>query len=163
MALLPGEDRPLLYIHLHNGFHSPEELLQLLQNHDPVCICLQQLILGSRFLPTPQGYVSFTSAIRGPHGQGIVGILLRRSVPGSEVPLCTPLHAVAVRIHLRQTYTVCSLYLAPGVPIARDDLVELLQQLPEPFFVIGDFNIRLPFWGDTAFSNFGFFSLLCEL
>ena len=47
-----------------------EELLQLLQNHDPVCICLQELILGSRFLPAPRGYISFISSIRSPHGRG---------------------------------------------------------------------------------------------
>ena len=73
-------------------------------------------------------------------------------IPGSEVPLRTPLHDVAVRIHLRRTYTVCSLYLAPGVPIARDDLVELLHQLSEPFLLVGDFNIRHPSWGDTVAS-----------
>ena len=71
----------------------------------------------------------------------------------SEIPLRTPLYAVAVRIHLRQTYTVCSLYMAPGVPITRDDLVELLRQLPEPFLLVGDFNIRHPSWGDTVASS----------
>ena len=43
-------------------------------------------------------------------------------------------------------------YLAPGVPIARNDLVELLRQLPEPFLLVGDFNIRHPIWGDTVAS-----------
>ena len=70
-------------------------------------------------------------------------ILLRRSVPESEIPLCILLHAVAVRIHLRGTYTVCSLYLAPGVEIARDDLVELLHQLPEPFFLVISISVTL--------------------
>ena len=69
-----------------------------------------------------------------------------------SVPLRTPLHAVTVRIHLRRIYTVCSLYLAPGVPIARDDFVELLHQLTEPFLLVGDFNIRHPSWGDTVSS-----------
>ena len=78
---------------------------------------------------------------------GGAGILLCRSVLWSEIPLCTPLHAVADRIHLHRTYTVCSLYLAPGVPISRDDLVKLFRQLPEPFLLIGDFNIRYPFLG----------------
>ena len=42
--------------------------------------------------------------------------------------------------------------LAPGVPIARDDLVELLHQLPEPFLLVGDFNIHHPSWGDMVAS-----------
>ena len=92
-----------------------------------------------------------TSTIRTPQGRGGVGSLLRRSVPGLEVPLRNPLHAVAVRIHLRRVYTVCSMYLAPDVPIVQDDLVKLLHQLPEPFFLAGDLNIHHPSWynGDT--------------
>ena len=79
---------------------------------------------------------------------------------------------MTLRIHLRQIYTFYSLYLAPGVPIARDDLLELLSQLPETFLLVGDFNSCNLSWGDTvaspersyaAFSNFGFFSLLSEL
>ena len=59
---------------------------------------------------------------------------------------------MAVSIHLSRTYNVCSLYLAPDVPIARDDLVELLRQLPGPFLLVGDFNISHPSWGDTVAS-----------
>ena len=66
----------------------------------------------------------------------------------SEIPLRTPLHA----FNLRKFYTVCSLYLALGVPIVRDDLVELLRQLLEPFLLVGDFNISHPSRGDTVAS-----------
>ena len=106
--------------------------------------------MGSRFVPTPRGYTSFTSVIRGPYRRGGAGILLRHTVPGLEIPLRTPLHAVAVRIHLRMLYTVCSLYIVPGVPIARDYFVELLHQLPEPFLLVSYFNIHNPSWSDKV-------------
>ena len=38
------------------------------------------------------------------------------------------------------------------MPIVRDDLVELLRQLPKPFLLVGDFNIRHPSSGDTVAS-----------
>ena len=60
---------------------------------------------------------------------------------------------MAAQIHLSRIYAVCFLCLAPGVPIARDDLVNLLRQLPEPFLLVGDFNIRHPSWGDMAASS----------
>ena len=68
----------------------------------------------------------------------------------ARCPLRTALHAVAVYIHIRRVYTVCSLYLAPDEPITRDDLVALVHQLPEPFLLVGDFNIRHPSWGNRA-------------
>ena len=58
-----------------------------------------------------------------------------------------------IRIHLCGIYNVCSLYLVPGVQITRDDLDELLRQLPEPFLLVGDFNIRYPSWGNTVASQ----------
>ena len=89
-----------------------KKLLQLVRKNDYPCICLQELIFGSLFLPTTWGYTSFTSAIHGPHGR------------------CGTL----------------------GMPIARDDLVELLRQSPYPFLLVGDFNICHPSWGDTVAS-----------
>ena len=83
---------------------------------------------------------------------GGLGILLRRWVSGSEVPLCNPLHAVTVRIYLCRIYTVCSLYLAVSVLIARDDLVELLRHLLDSFLLVCDFNIRHSSWGESVAS-----------
>ena len=115
---------------------------------------LQELILGSCFLPTPLGYSSFTHVVLGPHGLGGARILLQRSVPRSEIAFRTPLHDVDVHTLLHRVYGVFSLYLVPVVSIARDDLVELLRQLPKSFLLVVDFNIRHPSWGDTVASNY---------
>ncbi|KAG7174159.1 RNA-directed DNA polymerase from transposon BS-like 1, partial [Homarus americanus] len=52
-------------------------------------------------------------------------------------------------IHLQRTYTMCSIYLPPSTPIAREDLVSLIRQLPFPSLILGDFNGRHTLWGDT--------------
>ena len=57
--------------------------------------------------------------------------------------------------------SVCSLYLTPGDPIARDDLVELLRQLSEPPLLVGDFTTLHSSWGDTVASLTSNFSLSC--
>ncbi|GFN84502.1 RNA-directed DNA polymerase from mobile element jockey [Plakobranchus ocellatus] len=44
--------------------------------------------------------------------------------------------------------TVCSLYLPPNSPVSKLSLVELFEQLPKPFLVLGDFNAHSPAWGD---------------
>ena len=68
------------------------------------------------------------------------------------MPLRTPLHAVAARVHARKSYTICSLYLTPGQPVTKDALADLLHQLPPPLLLLGDFNIRHPLWGDMVTS-----------
>ena len=121
----------------HGTYCNYEELLQLLRNHDPVCICLQELILGSYFLLTPQGYVSFKSPIRGAARAfcSTIGFLGRRFL---SVPRYMLWQYVFISIR--------SILFDPGMLIARDDLVELVCQLLEPFLLIGEFNMSPFFW-----------------
>ena len=61
---------------------------------------------------------------------------------------------MAVQLHLR-TFTVFSLYLPPNFPVDREDFVSLVQQLPSPFIISGDFNGRHTLWGDTLINPRG--------
>ena len=130
-----------------------EKLARLLKEHVPVCVCLQEIQLCFRKFFPPSGYdVALASAARGESDRGGAGILLRNSVPYTSIPLRTVLHAVAVRIHLQSDFTLCSIYLAPSVPVTKSDLQELFEQLPPPVVLLGDFNIRHPMWGDSVTS-----------
>lgn len=59
------------------------------------------------------------------------------------------LQAAAAQIHITRSYTVCSLYLPPSAPLNQQDLMTLVQQLPPPFLIVGDFNSRLTLWEDS--------------
>ena len=50
-----------------------------------------------------------------PHGG--VSLLIKESIPQSQVKLNTPLKAVAARVTLHWTITICSVYLPPSQPI----------------------------------------------
>uniref|UniRef100_A0A6B0V824 Putative rna-directed dna polymerase from mobile element jockey-like protein n=1 Tax=Ixodes ricinus TaxID=34613 RepID=A0A6B0V824_IXORI len=45
--------------------------------------------------------------------------------------------------------TVCSLYLPPSFTLKCSDFNSLLDQLPEPFLLMDDFNCHNPLWGST--------------
>uniref|UniRef100_A0A6B0UNC1 Putative rna-directed dna polymerase from transposon x-element n=1 Tax=Ixodes ricinus TaxID=34613 RepID=A0A6B0UNC1_IXORI len=45
--------------------------------------------------------------------------------------------------------TVCSLYLPPSFTLKCSDFNSLLDQLPEPFLLMRDFNCHNPLWGST--------------
>lgn len=51
------------------------------------------------------------------------------SVSFTSLPLRTVLHAVAARIHSKHDYAICSVYLAPSVPVSKADLSDLFVQL----------------------------------
>ena len=67
----------------------------------------------------------------------------------SELTLNSPLHAVAATITLDKTFTICSIYLTPGETITKLNLKNVLDQLPRPFLLLGDFNAHSPVWGDS--------------
>ncbi|XP_055932969.1 uncharacterized protein LOC129962991 [Argiope bruennichi] len=43
--------------------------------------------------------------------------------------------------------TVCSIYLSPNVSIDQKDINSLLNELPHPLILVGDFNGHSPLWG----------------
>lgn len=44
---------------------------------------------------------------------------------------------------------MCSVYLPPVEPINRRDIENLIEQLPKPFLLLGDFNAHSLFWNDN--------------
>ena len=98
----------------------------LIHDFSPVAICLQETKLDNN-TPCPREYVNYRTKYDpeiGSHGGCIMYI--RRDVPHIPKMLNSPLQAVAVEIHLKRRYTLCSLYLPPNDLVAYDDLVELI-------------------------------------
>jgi hypothetical protein len=48
--------------------------------------------------------------------------------------------AVAVRINLDKTITLCSVYIPPNSSLSLTQLKHLADQLPTPFIIMGDFK-----------------------
>lgn len=126
------------------GFYSNiSNIFELVNKYDPIIVSLQELILGQRKLSL-KGYRSMHSV-----GRGGAGLLLRNGTPYTEIALRTTLQAVAATVYIGKQYTVCSIYLPPATQILDEELTELIEQLPQPALILGDFNARDPSWGDS--------------
>merc|ERR1711976_637296 len=49
----------------------------------------------------------------------------------------------------------CSIYLPPTEQVTEQDLIDLLEQLPAPLILLGDFNAHNPLWGSEKMSTRG--------
>ena len=106
--------------------------------------------------PCPREYTSYRTQYNlnvGSHGGCL--IYVRRDIPHYKITLNTPLQAVAVEVHLKRKYTLCSLYLPPNSPVTQTEILDLLRQLPRPFLLMGDLNARHPLWGDVTSNQKG--------
>jgi len=73
----------------------------------------------------------------------------------TDTATVTSLQAVAVRVTCRKALTICSLYLPPSAEWSINDIADLLQQIPSPVLLLGDFNAHNPLWGSNKLDSKG--------
>jgi len=123
----------------------------LISELDPIAISLQETFQKADKLPNFSNYSYYSIPAQEARGtaHGGVAILIKNSTPHQHIQLNTSLQAVAVRITLHKTVTVCSLYLSPSSKYSNADLEDFIDQLPPPVLILGDFNAHSSLWGCT--------------
>ena len=120
----------------------------LCDNYNPIVCCLQETMLTKDdFIIRGFNCIHLTSRGIGDRACGGVSVLSRDGIPSSECTLNTSLPAKAVTISTSKTITICSLYLPPSEKLNIVLLSRLIDQLPAPFVICGDFNGHSMTWG----------------
>ncbi|GBN02577.1 putative RNA-directed DNA polymerase from transposon X-element [Araneus ventricosus] len=128
----------------------------ILNNFHPACFCLQETFLMSHFPLKLRGYNCVRKdADTGSHSSGGVCILTSNLYPSTPLSLHTSLQAVAVQVHTRALVTVCCIYLPPHDALNQQQLNNLVDQLPKPFLLLGDFNGHSTLWGSDSTNSRG--------
>ena len=138
------------------GFQANfEELALLSRRYKPAVVGLQETFLTSSKTPSFSGFSILTKNSPNDRATGGVALLINKSYLFSEVHLNTPLQAVAARVTLNKVVTFRSIYLPPSDHVAKTDLINLIEQLPSLFVLLGDFNGHSPFWGNESYNSRG--------
>ena len=122
-----------------------EDLCELLNQENPAIVILQETMLNQQPLRPPNSYSVYSDFHAPTPGNGLA-TLIRRDIPHSILNIQTDLQASAFRIQLSKQYTLCNIYLPPRKPIRLNEISSLIDQLPPPVIVGGDFNSRHPLW-----------------
>ncbi|GFT73323.1 putative RNA-directed DNA polymerase from transposon X-element [Trichonephila clavipes] len=119
-----------------------------MNEHLPVCVALQETLLKQSCTSNIRVYsILRKDCNTGERACGGVALLINHSTPFSPVLIRTSLQAVAVQVSIFSTVTICNVYLPPNVPLNFRELQELIDQLPSPFILLGDFNAHHMLWG----------------
>ena len=78
---------------------------------------------------------------------------MNNRAPHSIIPLNTTLQAMAVSVTLHRVITFCSIYIPPNLNLITNELDNIVQQLPTPFVLLGDFNAHNILWGSNYISD----------
>jgi len=121
-------------------------IMLLVQAFVPIAFCLQETHLKKSDNINLKNYSLYSNyADEDERAAGGSTILVRDNILHSYVNLNTDLQAVAVRITLDKTITLCSVYIPPNSALSLAQLKNLADQLPTPFIMMGDFNGHNPF------------------
>ena len=133
------------------------ELNLLIGTLNPNVLCLQETKL-----PTDENVFEIRnfSGYHHIHSSGEIAcggtsIFIKSSKIHQKIPLTSPLQAVAVRVTLHKPVTICSVYIPPLYKPSLAQFHRLVEQLPRPFFLVGDFNAHNPLWGSTRMDRQG--------
>ena len=131
------------------------EVSLLMNNFEPTALCLQELLsdtyaFNNRYYNLLANLPPTTSNNR-PHGGA--GILVRKTLPHSVIPLNTTLQAVACRISTPEPITLCSMYLPPPSAWTHAGLISTISQLPSPVLLLRDLTYYDSLWGCTTFDK----------
>ncbi|XP_035233969.1 uncharacterized protein LOC118205796 [Stegodyphus dumicola] len=120
----------------------------MIDEHRPVCFALQETHLKANSKAKLRRF-SFTRKdnVVSERVCGGVGLLTSHDYPSTVLPLATSLQAVAIQANIKGLVSVISIYLPPNEAIDQRQLNELIEQLPEPFIIMGNFNGHSQLWG----------------
>jgi len=139
------------------GYHSRySDLVGILDTYKPTCFVIQESMLGARIPIPPRDYSMETFS---PTGQAIPGdglvTLIHRSSAYTKLHINTDLQAMAIRVQLNKLYTICNIYINPNQHVTPQQIVHIIDQLPQPYLLLGDINGKHPLWGNTHSDRIG--------
>jgi hypothetical protein len=114
-------------------------------------VCLQETHFTNQKVHVLRTYQAFykNRAIR-ERASGGVAIYVKDDILCTKISLETTLEAIAVSLYLpTQKLTVCNVYLLPNATITVLELSMLIEQLPRPFVLLGDFKAHNVIWGSN--------------
>ena len=124
-----------------------DDFKTFLSDINPSCVCLQETKLTPETQVPQIGYAYHRrDKISDGRAHGGVAILVRVDIPCARLDLNTSLQAVAVKVKLDKSITICSLYLPPQEPIDQTELDNLFTQLTGNVLVLVDYNAHNVLW-----------------
>ncbi|GBN35904.1 putative RNA-directed DNA polymerase from transposon X-element [Araneus ventricosus] len=125
-----------------------DDIKSILNKYQAVCLGLQEIYLS----PVDTVKIKFYNIIRKDYTQGArasggAALLISKHFPFIEIQLTSVIQAVAIQLQIDVLVTVCFIYLPPNQNFTQNELDDLINQLPPPFILMGDFNGHNPIWG----------------
>ncbi|KAE9533568.1 hypothetical protein AGLY_009206 [Aphis glycines] len=132
-----------------NGFFKRSvDINRVLFELNPLILCFQETNLKNPQPPILKNYTGYiknrTVANR---ASGGVATFIHKNIESKEVTIQTHLETIATLVELDRQTCICNIYIPDSTPFTSSDIKHIINQLPKPFIIMGDFNSRNTAWG----------------
>ena len=132
-----------------NGIRAKhEEIQRLIKELKPTTIALQETKLGADTYKINNMYTIYNKGSLHQPNSGGVALIIHKNTNHKILNLQTNLQAIAATIIDNRQTTICNIYLPPNQAFPYNELSQLIDQLEQPFLILGDVNAHDPLWGD---------------
>lgn len=147
----------ILQWNINGLFAHLEKLKLLLSQKSPALICIQETNFTPNKIYHLKNYrCSYKNRIDGQIASGGVAIYSKEEYNCDDIPLNTPLEAVAVRVMIgTKKVSVINIYIPRSRDLNPIEIQSIVNQTPAPRIVLGDFNSYNPIWGSDDIDNRG--------
>jgi len=137
---------------------SKEDLIKLIDENKPLLISVQETFLANNYIVNLRNYNCICKQGHYNHRfHGGVAMYIHESCPFSEIKIDTPLQMVAARINVAPSklITVVSAYFPGRIALDVAEMMDIINSLPKPVIVMGDFNAHHSVWGNSTIDRRG--------
>ncbi|ESO00495.1 hypothetical protein HELRODRAFT_175932 [Helobdella robusta] len=126
------------------------ELQVLVAEQQPQIICLQETKLNANKQKDIKQYVNYSKAAEPSQTNSAGGITtyINNTITQSEIKINQNLNIIVTKITTNKTITICNMYLPPNTLTRTEEILKILNDLPKPLILIGDFNGHSHLWGN---------------
>lgn len=139
----------VLQWNIRGYFTNLASLQMLICRYDPDVILLQETKLRDVRPKNLGKYVIYHCSRNISSTRGGLAILVRSTIPHSELILNTSILANAINIQGRPDLAICNVYMEADRSIRKSDFNRLVGQLPDRVIIGGDFNAHSNCWGNS--------------
>lgn len=116
--------------------------------YKPSLFCLQETHIKNNIIPTIRNYkIIYNQNNTATQG---VAFLIKDNLKYLQIQLNTDIQAIAISINIPFKVNICNIYMHPQMKISDTELQNLIDQIPQPRLILGDFNAHNPLWGSAS-------------
>lgn len=115
-------------------------------------LCLQETYIKEEQKPSLKNYEGyFYNRTNARKASGGAAIFIRKTYHSEKLNLHSNLETIAISLNLPNNITVCNIYIPPKYDLQQSEIDKLMNQLPKPMIVLGDFNAHNPILGISRY------------